>query len=298
VRYPYDRLLRFFVSRKVDVNQALERYGLPSVGDIWVANARTRIRDEAPYALAKYIDSDESELSAKDGVLDWAEGEGFLELWKIQKEFGGGPPPPALDLAFRIFMNPHSRSTMGLLLLSRATSEDISDICKERYDVLVSEEVLEVYQRLFWDTKSMGRKEWNRFIPTLLTKQERSDLAVGLDSPTMEDVRDIVGVDAVIDPEYIVSQIATRSYLQWKRAMDEPCPEGAGVKMWMEAALKAADQLHKMRPKAIDSENALPAEGFQGLFSVQISKTEHPTLAELQGEVATPAPPKTGEEGA
>lgn len=298
MRYPYDRLLRFFVSRKVDPNQALERYGLPSVGDIWVANARTKIRDGAPYALTSYIDDDAAELVAREGILDWADGEGFGELWRIQKEFGGGPAPPVVDLAFRVFMNPHSRSTMSLLLLSRVEDGDISDIFQERYDIAVELPVLELYRRIFWDTSHMGRKSWDEFIPTLKTKQEKHDLALGLDAPVLEDVRDIVGMEAILDAEHIVSQIAARSFLQWKRAMDEPSPEGAGVKMWMDAALRAADQMHKMKPKARDEDTGVPAEGFLGLFSVQVSKSDHPTLAELQGEVARPiVATKQGESG-
>ena len=295
MRYPYERLLRFFVSRKQDVNQALERYGLPSVGDIWVANARTKIRDEAPYALAQFVDSDDPILVARDGVLDWADGEGFGELWRVQKEFGGGPAPPVLDLAFRIFINPFSRSTMAMLLLSRLTVEEISEIFQEKYDVPVTEDVHALYTRLFWDISLMGREGWDAFLPRLKTKQERNDLALGLQPMSPEDVRDAVEVGVNIDPEHIVSRIAAKAYLQFERAMKEPNPEGVSVEMWMNAALRAAKQLHEMKPKARDGDDALPADGFGGLFSVQITKTAHPTLAELQGEVAKPKTPVVGE---
>lgn len=295
MRYPYERLLRFFVSRKQDVNLALERYGLPSVGDIWVANARTKIRDEAPYALAQFIDSDEEQLVAREGVLDWADGEGIGELWRIQREFGGGPAPPVLDLAFRIFINPFSRSTMAMLLLSSMPVDEISDIFQEKYDVPVSQEVYDLYTRIFWDVTVMGRKGWDKFLPQLKTKQERNDLALGLQPMSPQDVRDAVEVGVTIDPEHIVSRIAAKAFLQFERCMKQPNPEGDGVEMWMNAALRAAKQLHEMKPKARDDDNALPSEGFGGLFSVQITKTTHPTLAELQGEVAKPKSPVTGE---
>ena len=79
--------------------------------------------------------------------------------------------------------------------------------------------------------------------------------------------------------------------------MDHPQPEVVGVKMWMDAALKAADQLHKMQPKGGNDEGALPAEGFKGLFSVQLTKSSHPTLAELQGEIGQSSEPSAKDEG-
>lgn len=293
--YPYERLLRFFVSRKQDVNQALERYGLPSVGDIWVSNARTKIRNEAPYAIAQFVDSEEATLVAREGVLDWADGEGIGELWRLQKEFGGGPASPVLDLAFRIFMNPFSRSTMAMLLLSRMGVEEISEIFQEKYDVSVSDDVHALYTRVFWDITLMGREGWEAFLPKLKTKQERNDLALGLQPMSPEDLRDAVDVGVAIDPEHIVSRIAAKAFLQFERAMKQPNPEGDGVEMWMNAALRAAKQLHDMAPKEHNDEGNLPADGFNSLFSVQITKTTHPTLAELQGEVAQPKVPVVGE---
>jgi hypothetical protein len=295
VRYPYDRLLRFFVSRKtVDVNEALERYGLPPVGDIWVANARTKIRDEAPYALTSFIDSDDPQLVARDGILDWADGEGFGELWRVQKEFGGGPPPPAVDTAFRIFMNYHARGTMALLLMARMPAAEISDIFEEKYDLAVPENTFEIYQRIFWDIQWMGRKAWDKFIPKLLTKHERHNVALGLTPRPPDDIRDIVDVGISIDPEDITSEVAATAIIQFKRAKREPNPVGADIKMWGDMALRAAKQLHEMKPKAGGDEGPLPSEGFQGLFSVQVSKSSHPTLAELQGEIARPKAAKVG----
>lgn len=287
MHYPYDRLLRFFVSRKVDVNESLERYGLPPVGDIWVANARTRIRDEAPYALAAFMDSDNKELVAREGVLDWADSEGFGELWRAQKEFGGGPLPKSTDIAFRVFMNYHARGTMALLLLSRLPDEDISQIFEEKYDLEVPADTLEVYRRIFWDISLMGRKGWERFVPKLLSKHERHYVALGLTPRPPEDIRDIIDVGISIDPEDITKEVAATAIIQFKRAKREPNPIAADIKVWADMALRAAKQMHEMRPK-VNDDGALPADGFQGLFSVQIAKSTHPTLAEIQGEVAKP----------
>jgi len=295
VRYPYDRLLRFFVSRKVDVNQALERYGLPPVGDLWIAKEQARISKEAPYALAAYMGSKGDELMGREGILDWADGEGFGELWKLQKEFGGGPPPPEIDLSFRVFMNPHSRGTMGLLLLSGIPKDEIEEILQEKYDIEFNEKALEVYERIFWDVSHMGRRGWDDFIPSLRSKHERHSIALGLEGLTPEEIRDLVEVGVTLDPEQITSQIAATAIIQFNKAKKQPIPVGADIRMWADMALKAAKQLHDIRPKVSESDNEIPSGGFAGLFSVQISKSSHPTLAELQGEVATPRKPRREE---
>lgn len=291
MRYPYNRLLLFYVSRKIDVNQALERYGLPPVGDIWIALAKSKLRKEAPYALKKYLDSDSRRLEARGGILEWAGEEGIRELWQVQKEFNGGPEPPTLNVSFRIFINPYSRSTMAMLLLSKASDDEIATIIKDKFDVRMPSGTLNLYRRIFWDIDTMGREAWDRFLPLLKTKHERHNLAVGFESPAVEEIRDAIGLDVAIEPERIVSRIAATAYLRYEQALKEPNPEAANVKMWMDGALKAAEQLHRMKPKS-NEEIGLPTEGFKGLFSVQLSKMEHPTLAELQGEVIESAPPK------
>lgn len=284
--YPYDRLLRFFISRKVDINQTLERYGLPPVGGLWIANARSKIRSSAPYALTSYIDSRASGLVAREKVLDWANSQGFGDLWLIQKEFSGGPVPPDIDIALCVFMNPHARGTMGLLLMSGMPLKDIAEVFEQRYGVAITESVLEVYTRIFWDMSAMGRQGWEDFVPLLLTKYERHSIAMGLEDLPLDHVRDMVELGVTVEPEQVTSRVTAQASLMFERVMKQPNPEEDSVKMWADLALRAAKQLHDMKPKASESDKALPADGFQGLFSVQISKTTHPTLAELQGEVA------------
>jgi len=289
VSYPYHRLLIFLVSRKVDVNEALARYGLPPVGGIWLARAKAEIRKNAPHAIVSYLGTD-APLYSRDGILDWANQKGIYPLWKMQPEFGGGPPPPDLDLAFRIFINPYSRAMMGLLLLSSARNKDISAVAEEKFDISLSGEVLDVYRKIFWDVDAMGRKSWSPFIEDLKTKEEIHYITLGLSSPDINEVREIIGAELVVDHQEIVDHIAGTAYMQYKRAMLEPIPEHAGAFKWAELALKAVtakSQLAKNAPPD-DDDLLLKGEGFKGLFSVQTTRSSHPTLADLQG--VTPPP--------
>lgn len=296
MNYPYHRLLLFLVSRKVDVNEALERYGLPPVGGIWIAQAKTRLRKEAPHGIASYVDGDEAELLARDGVLDWAYEEGFSQLWRMQPEFGGGPPHPDLDLAFRIFTNPYSRALMGLLLLSDVEDETISEISEEKFDLALSEDVIAVYRRIFWDIRVMGQKSWNPFIEELKTKEEIHYISLGLASPDIGEIREILGLTAIVNYEDIVSHIASTAHMLYKRAINEPIPEHAGAIKWADLALKAVATKKSIVVETSEDDLLLKGEGFKGLFAVTATSSKHPTLADLQGVKPDPIRPTLTEE--
>lgn len=295
MRYPYERFLRFLVSRRVEINSTLERYGLPHVGGIWIAECRTDLRNTAPVALVNYLNSEDGILNGRDGVLEWAAEQGIKPLWQMQKEFGGRPPPAAFETAFKLFVNPFSRAVLGLLLLSRANESDIQEILQERFDVGVDAETTSIYKRIFWDVELMGRKTWGTFIENLKSKEERNYIAFGLGSPSVDEIRDMLGLETALDHNTIVDQIVSKSYLEWKRRMDEPNPEQSGAMRWAELTLKAIGTSKANAPKPTDN-GPINGGEFKNLFSIQPTKSNHPSLADLAGQVAIHES-KTKEEG-
>ena len=292
MRYPYERFLRFLVSRKVDVNSTLDRYELPPVGGIWVAECRTYLRDHAPYAIVNYIDSDDDDLSFHDGVLEWADAEGIRPLWEMQREFSGGPATTVFDEAFKVFVNPCARAVLGCLLLSRATESESRGLMLEQFDVDLSPEAFKIYKTIFWDVAVVGRKSWDRFLEMLKSPEERSYVAYGLCSPTADEIRDMLGMESAVDDEVIVNNIVNRSYQQFKKAMDEPHPEAAGAMRWAELTLKA---IAVKRSGGIGGRGDGPPLGtdFKSMFSIEVTKSKHVSLADLasQGTVALPKDP-------
>ena len=285
MRYPYERFLRFLVSRKVPVDRTLGRYGLPSVGGLWEAECRTDLRKTAPYSVTQYIDADDDqEMVVTAGFLDWAEKEGIRPLWEIQKEFGGRPPAPELDTAFQIFVNPFSRSVVGMMLLSRATTEEIVELITGRFGVDL--DALEVYTKIFWDTKLLGRTGWRTFIDDLKTKEERHFISLGLQAPTTEEIRQYLGMNTCFTPEDIAERIMSKSYAQFESAMEQPDPEAAGAVKWADLALRAAKEIRETKRSSAADDDGLPSGDFNGMFSVQVEKVEHISLAELQGQVS------------
>lgn len=286
MRYPYDRFIKFLVSRKSPVDATLRQFGLPPVGDIWESQYRSEIRKAAPYSVTQYIDSDEDRLVVTDGFLDWADDEGFRPLWQVQKEFGGDPPPEALDTAFRVFINPTVRSIVGMVLLSKASDNEVVDIIQKRLDIGFDDEVLHYYTVIFWDTDLLGRKGWGPFLDRLKTKEERHYLGLGLASPTVEDLHRYLGMKPALSPDEILTDIMSKAHERFQSSMEQPCPEAAGALKWAELSIKAVNALGTSRKAFASDDDGFDASDFHGMFSVQIEKTQHISLAELQGEVS------------
>lgn len=288
MKYPYERFLRFLVSRKIEINSTLERYDLPLVGDLWLADCRQHLRDTAPAAIGAFIDGPDNDLDDLEGVLDWADAEGVGDLWRMQREFGRAPAAAGVDLAFQLFANVHTRAIMGCLLLSRVSASETQKILFEHYGIDLSDAALGAYRHIYWDVKLLSRKAWDDFHRKLISQEERSYVAFGVTSPTAEEVRDMLGVDSVHSDEQIVNTIINKTYQQFKMAMDTPQPELAGAIRWAELALRALSVKKTAGLGAPKSDGTPGTADFQGLFSVKLEKSSHVSLAQLAGHVAVP----------
>ncbi|MBP9824071.1 MAG: hypothetical protein KBF21_07605 [Thermoanaerobaculia bacterium] len=290
MKYPYERFLRFLVSRKIEIHSTLDGYELPRVGDLWLADCRQHLRDHAPPAMVAFVDAPELELADLDGVLDWADAEGFGDLWRMQNEFGRAPAAPAFDLAFRLFVNVHTRAILGCALLSTATDKEIQTLLFGNFGIDLSGEALATYRHLFWDVTMLSRKEWGEFPQRLVTAEERSYVAFGLRAPSIDEIRDMLGMDTPNTDEHVVNTIITKAFTKFRIAMDEINPEEAGAIRWAELALRAIGT--KKTAGLSAPKDGGPAMGdFQALFSVKPEKSAHLTLAQLAGHVAIPKKP-------
>lgn len=294
MRYPYERFLRFLVSRKLGIAPILERFGLPRVGDLWVADCRRYLRETAPHAIAQFIDSTDNDLTFHDGVLEWADQEGIGPLWRMQTAFGAVPAPAEFDLAFRLFVNQNTRGVLGCLLLSRATDKEIQALIADHFDLAVGDQALAIYKRVFWDKTALGAKAWGDFVGRL-DGDERSIVAFGLNAPTADEIRDMLGLQTVHNDEQIVNTIASKAFMQFRKAMEEPHPEAAGAMRWADLALKAVGVKKTAGLNTPKEGGITAASDFHKLFSVKAEKSSHVSLSQLVGQVAVPNKKAAGE---
>jgi hypothetical protein len=294
VRYPYERFLRFLVSRKVDLNLKLGRLGLPSVGPLWVSECRSHFRKTSPASVVRYIDSDDKDVVLKDGFLDWAEREGIREFWEAQVEFGR-QERRSHTLALRLFNIPYARGVLGMLLSSKTPKSEICEIVQQRLEVAADDEAVSFYERAFFDKAWMDQSTWPSFLASLPSKEERHLIALGLQSPSGEETRFQVGLPVSIDPETIKLTMLTESYMRWKDAIKSPDAVGQDVFRWAEEVRKTMQMV--VPSKKGGDANSLPTD-FAELFSVKVERVPIPTLADLQGEVAEiTAMPKASSRG-
>lgn len=284
MKYPYERFLRFLVSRRADVNAKLERYGLPRVGDLWIARARGSIRRSAPYALVTYIDSKNDELGARDGILEWAHTEGFRVLWEFQPEFGG-IESIELRCAFRIFVHAYARSLCGMLLLAESDDDEICSTLQDKCDITATPTALSLYRRVFWDVSLPSPEDWQVLLGQL-AEEERHLIGTGISADTLDDVRDAADIPINLDHQVVINDLLTSAYRQFKRAMASPHPESAGALKWYDACLKAWTA-SKNDMRELEKNKDPSTANIDSLFSVQISKSKHISLSELRGTVAS-----------
>lgn len=286
MKYPYERFLRFLVSRKIDPNQTLERFGLPRVGALWAADCRSSLRKTAPYAIVQYLTSTSPDLPLRTDVLEWATSEGFGLLWKMQREFDGPDSVPELDLPFRLFANPASRAVLGALLLSKCAVSEICAIVHEQFDLTLTVAALELYKSIFWDVSLVSRDTWGTLITSFATVEERNILTFAITgSPTANEFRSMLGMDCTaMDHRTILQQLIATSYIEYKRSREGGKPEDA--LKWAELALKSITTAKNSGSLITDDTPKTGAARFKGLFAVTPEQTKHATLADLMGEVS------------
>ena len=281
--YPYERFLRFLVSRKIDPDQALNRYGLPSSGDLWFAAVKTDLIDNGPFPISSYLESKDTVLPLRDGVLDWAQREGFRELWEMQPEFGEADNPD-LSVAFQLFVNPSSRPVAAMFVDSRATEAEVCESLQEYLNSEVTSASLEIFKRLFWDTSQTTSGEWDDLIPSLLTKKERHLISLAREGQNINLARGSVDLSIDVRVDVMLKEMLNTNYMMWLNARSVKSKDE--MKEWGESNLRVMKELREYHRYNTSNEGVPKAGDFEGLFSVKTSKSVHPTLAELQGEVA------------
>jgi hypothetical protein len=291
VRAPYERFLRYLVSRKADVDLALERIGLPPVGELFVHQTMPKLRAGAPRTALRYLDSHDDRVVFKKDLIAWAEKHEIRPLWEDRPEFRTGAPDAALAAAQSLFFSPRTRSVLGMLLLCRAAVDDLRKVMRDRFGVQVSERVLSVYESIFWDWRQTTPAFWQDILPRF-SADERQCYAIALrwPPPRVSELRHFLGLDTQREPEAVLRQLMENAEQSYLEAMSTPTPDHRSALPWAALAGKMAERLWREAKVA-----AKPVEDPAGRFnlvSVRVERTPIPTLAELEGEVSYKPEPR------
>lgn len=286
--YPYERFLRFLITRKANLPEILDRFKIPQPGSFWLSRYRDHVRTTAPAGFLLYFnDRDAKDVLFTDGLLSWARGEGILSLWESQREFG---KPIGVDLSssMRIFANSAARAVLGMLLLSRCNSTETCSIFMERFDYAIDVGALMLYKDLFWDITNVSRSNWPDLLRGMTTAEERHFITVGLDGPSASEVRYWLGLPGGhLTPQIVLQNIMEQAHYRFKEAMEAPSPEEAQAMQWARLAIDSIRELN--RGNKTMNGGALPSgerPDFNTMFSVKIEKQEIISVDQLDGEVS------------
>jgi hypothetical protein len=296
VRYPYERFLRYLVSRKANVNGALERIGLPRIGDLWVPTTLARLRKSAPPSVAHYLDSPGRELRFKEGFLEWAEREEIRAFWEQDSAILTGDPDPAFAQAGDLFYNALTRTTVGTLLLCGFRVGDVASTLEEIFGWRPSDRAVSLYETHYWDYRRACEAFWTDVIPSF-QRDERQSYAIGLrwPPPKLYEVRHWLGLPTDEDPAAALTEVMVHALGRFRAEKSEPIPDEEKIFRNLAFVERTADKLMRKKGGALkDGPPNQDAARQLTLFSVVPEKARHPTLAELSGDVSAPTTPSPG----
>lgn len=258
------------------------------MGFLYFARIKTELLDTGPYPIRSYLEGNSKVLRMTAGVQEWAEENGIRELWEMQPEFGE-IDNRTLSAAFQLFANPSSRPVAGMLLMTRATDEQLVETLQEYLELPVTGDVLTLYRKVFWDASLPSEGDWNELIEDFETDNERHLISLGLGGQDIHQARDALRLTTDVPIDTMLKEMLNVNHMKWRNA----CQDDSDAEMaaWQACTIKVIKEIREHQ-KVFQANEGMPQAGdFEGLFSVQVSRTIHPTLAELGGESA----PRPGE---
>jgi hypothetical protein len=275
MRYPYERYLSFLVSRKADVNGTLTKLRLPTLSPKELHD-RNFLAEKAPPSVKKYIM--DGNISVSKQFMSWTESHGIRELWEIQPEFRetehrvktAGSDDMAS--ACRIFAVAEHRTALSLMIMRSFELDDIVDAFEQHYNLAVTEEMLVLYQKYFFDTTGMTRKDWFALIHAL-PEDQASKLTTGLRG-SKEMVEYAVGKMPKVTFEHILHDIMVSSYYKYRALVNQPLMDQLAMK-WADQAMAAGEK----KAKYTKGDRTDILEDIQLRF--EFEEPEFPTITEL-----------------
>jgi len=279
LNFPYERAIRFLISRKVDVNTALKRLKLPVLEWREEMARRNRLKGGAlPPVVDAYFRSEQVLINGSQAFLAWAQAEEIDELWSRQAEFSKRNDD--LNEACRAFANPALRTVLGLLLMAGFSNDEVIEVIYQRSEFKLTAAAVELFKKLFWDVKVMRKEDWLSLLDDM-EKDQRTLLSLAFEGKGRNYIKFALGVVPEVDLRDVLTNIMTKAHMRFNEMLELPDYNEAQAIAWAQLAMKAGEK----RKNSGGGPSRNLSEDLQ--LQLQNDDPEFPTLAELNASAGS-----------
>jgi hypothetical protein len=278
MRYPYDLFIKFLISRKADVNGTLANLDLPELSTKELSD-RNFLAGPLPPSVRGYLKSKINSIKNKKAFIEWAEAHDIREMWEIQPEYKHDDlrqltqRSGAMKKACDLFATANQRTALSLMLMRDFEDEDIIDTFLEHFDVTISNDVLDLSRKFFFDFREMKPTDWHNLFHNL-APEERDKLATAHQGVSKEFIEYSIGKFPKITYEEILHDIMVTSFFKFKALSDQPLMDQLAQR-WATMAMAAGEK----KIKYTKGDRTDLGEDIQLRF--EFEQPTFPTMAEL-----------------
>jgi hypothetical protein len=253
---PHHVLLEYLTSRYPDeasAGRVLEELALPPPLPGSYQRIRSLVLDKSPRDVRSFFNG--GSLPSLDVLWSWAQRQRFSGLWAREPAFvdRGFPDRANFEAAWGLLVIEAHRNVLDALLVQDARfrgerRQDIFDVMKTRFDIGISEPVLAIYVRYFFNMKWVHKADWIHYLRECdVTRREMLLLAMQTDDRAR--LRHRLGAAPRFSYPDVLADVLAESYFKFKDHASDSSP--AKAKVWAKMLMDAGDRREKFKNQDI-----------------------------------------------
>lgn len=253
---PHHVLLEFLASRYPDEGSALRilsDLGLPPPLPDSYQRTRTLVFEKAPRDVRQFFSG--GSIPSLDVLWSWAHRQRFGAMWAREPAFvdRGYPDRANFDAAWELLAIEAHRNVLDALLVQdiryRGTRRDeIFDVMKTRFDIGISDPVLALYKKYFFNMAWVRKGDWIHYLRECsVTRREMLLLAMQTDDSAR--LRHRLGAAPRFSYPDVLADVLAESYFKFKDHAGDSSPSKA--QSWAKLLMDAGDRREKFKSQDI-----------------------------------------------
>ena len=253
---PHHVLLEYLSSRYPDEGSArrvLEELALPPPRPGSYQRIRAVVLDKSPRDIRAFFNG--GALPSLDVLWSWAQRQRFSGLWAREAAFidRGFPDRANFEAAWDLLVIESHRNVLDALLVQDARyrgarRQDIFDVMKTRFDVGISDPVLDIYTRYFFNMRGVHKADWIHYLQECdVTRREMLLLAMQTDDAAR--LRHRLGAAPRFSYPDVLADVLAESYFKFKDHASDSSPAKAVA--WSKVLMSAGDRREKFKNQDI-----------------------------------------------